>query len=43
MEYEAYLAELANVSNLLALERAEVLGDTTGLEVHDTGERLIEE
>ena len=40
---EAHLAELANVSDLLALEGAEVLGDTTRLEVHDTGERLVEE
>ena len=39
----AHLAEFADVSDLLALQRAEVLGDTARLEVHHTGERLIEQ
>lgn len=39
----SYLAELANVSDSLAFQRAEVLGDTAGLQVHDSGEGLVEE
>lgn len=39
----AYLSELADIANALALEGAEVGGDTTVLEVHHSGERLIEE
>ena len=39
----AYLAELADVANSLAFERAEVLGDPAGLQVHDSGEGLVEE
>jgi len=37
------LSELANVSNLLTLQGAEVLGDSAVLEVDDTGEGLIEQ
>lgn len=37
------LSELANVSDLLTLQGAEVLGDSAVLEVDDTGERLIEQ
>lgn len=36
------LSELADVADLLALQGAEVLGDSAVLEVHNTGERLIE-
>ena len=39
----AYLAELSNVADPLALERSEVLGDSTVLEVDDTSEGLIKE
>lgn len=37
------LSELANVSDLLALQGAEVLGDSAVLEVDDTGEGLVEQ
>lgn len=36
------LAKLADIANLLALERAEVLGDAGVLEVDDAGEGLVE-
>jgi hypothetical protein len=39
----AYLSKFADIANALALEGAEVSGDTTVLEVHDSSERLIEE
>lgn len=39
----AYLAELADVADALSLQRAEVLGDSAGLQVHDSGEGLVEE
>jgi hypothetical protein len=38
-----YLSKLANIANALTLEGAEVSGYTTVLEVHHSGERLIEE
>ena len=38
---DTYLSELSDVANLLALQGAEVLGDSAVLEVHYTGERLI--
>ena len=37
------LAELADVTDALALEGAEVGGDARVLEVHDSGEWLVEE
>lgn len=37
------LAELADIANLLALESAEVGGDSAVLEVDDTGEGLIKQ
>jgi hypothetical protein len=37
------LAELADVTDALALERGEVGGDAAVLEVDDAGEGLIEE
>ena len=39
----AYLSKLANVSNLPAFQAAEVRRDPAALEIHDPGERLIEE
>jgi len=36
-----YLSEFANVADLLTLQRAEVGGDTTVLEVHNSSERLV--
>lgn len=38
-----YLAELANVSDSLSLERLEVGGDATALQVDNTSEGLVEE
>jgi hypothetical protein len=40
---ELYLAELADVADLLALEGGEVGGDAGGGEVHNTGEGLVQE
>jgi hypothetical protein len=37
-----YLSELANIADLLALQGAEVLGDSAVLEVDDTSEGLVE-
>lgn len=37
------LSELANVSDLLTLQGAEVFGDSATLEVDDTGEGLVEQ
>lgn len=38
-----YLAELSNIANTLALEGLEVSGNTTVLEIDNSGERLIQE
>lgn len=40
---KANLAELANVADLLALQGAEVFGDSAVLEVDDASEGLVEE
>ena len=37
------LSELSNIANFLALQGAEVLGDSAALEVDNTGEGLIEQ
>ena len=37
------LSELSNIADPLALQGAEVLGDSAALEVDDTGERLVEQ
>ena len=43
-EYEpADLSKLANIANTLALQGAKILGDSAALDVHQTGERLIEQ
>lgn len=39
----AYLAELSDIADTLAFQRAEVLGDSAGLQVHDSSEGLIEQ
>lgn len=38
-----YLPELANIANPLTLQRAEVVGNSATLEVHQSGERLIKQ
>ena len=37
------LSELSNIADPLALQRAEVLGDSAALEVDDTSEGLVEQ
>ena len=39
----SYLAKFADVADALAFQRAEVLGDSAGLQVYDSGEGLIQE
>lgn len=39
----SYLAELSDIADTLAFQRAEVLGDSAGLQVHDSSEGLIEQ
>lgn len=38
-----YLSELSNIADSLALQGAEVLGDSAALEVDNTGEGLVEQ
>lgn len=42
MEVKGYLSELADIADPFALQGPEVLGDSAVLEIHQTGERLVE-
>lgn len=43
VSFHTYLSKLPHVSDFLALQAAEIRGDPTVLEIHDSGERLVEE